>query len=77
MLNGELKHTLFVSNDNDFVPSNSGPNQFYVFGFTAASTAICRFVQQQLAVPEPSSMSLIAGAVFGFELWRRCAKAQS
>ena len=72
MLNGELKHTLYVSNDNDFVPSDSGPNQFYVFGFTSGINGdLPGFVQQQLPVPEPSSMSLIAGAVFGFGLWRR------
>ena len=55
-----------------------GPNQFYVFGFTSGINGdLPGFVQQQLPVPEPSSMSLIAGAVFGFGLWRRCAKAQS
>ena len=78
MLNGVLKHTLYVANDNDFVPSDAGPNQFYVFGFTSGINGdLPGFVQQQLPVPEPSSMSLIAGAVFGFGLWRRRAKAQS
>ena len=78
MLNGELKHTLYVSNDNDFVPSDSGPNQFYVFGFTSGINGdLPGFVQQQLPVPEPSSMSLIAGAVFGFGLWRRARRRRA
>ena len=33
-LNNVNLHTLFVANDNDFLPDTSGPNQFYVFGFT-------------------------------------------
>ena len=71
MLNGELKHTLYVSNDND-LSQRFRPNQFYVFGFTSGiNDDLPGFVQQQLPVPEPSSMSLIAGAVFGFGPWRR------
>ena len=29
-----LMHTLWIANDNDFLPGISGPNQFFVFGFT-------------------------------------------
>jgi hypothetical protein len=36
--NGQVLHTLWVANDNDFVQDYSGPgtnpNQFFVFGFT-------------------------------------------
>jgi hypothetical protein len=33
-LNGQTRHTLFIGNDNDFLPETSGPNVFYVFGFS-------------------------------------------
>lgn len=35
-LNGAKIHTLYLSNDNDFVPALAGANRFYVFGFTDA-----------------------------------------
>jgi len=34
VLNGITTHTLYVGNDNDFVPAVAGPNRWYVFGFT-------------------------------------------
>src|SRR5262249_7035261 len=34
VLNGIRTHTLYVANDNDFVPGVAGPNRWYVFGFT-------------------------------------------
>ncbi len=33
VLNGVVTHTLYVSNDNDFVPAIAGPNRWFVFGF--------------------------------------------
>ena len=33
---GIKMHTLWIANDNDFDQDNSGPNVFYVFGFTDA-----------------------------------------
>lgn len=66
-VNGEVEHTLFVSNDNDFlsqVPLADGalvdnPNQFLVFGFTDADLTkfgVDEFVPQEIAsIPEPSS----------------------
>ena len=65
ILNGMLTHTLYVANDNDFLPlpSAAGPDQFYVFGFTDED--LPGFVAQQLAVPEPSSLALLTGAVAG------------
>jgi hypothetical protein len=50
---GTTLHTLWVSNDNDFVlatndvPSIPNPNQFFVFGFTDADLAGSKFVPQQ------------------------------
>lgn len=61
--NGTLLHTLFIANDNDFVPGTAGQNQFYVFGFTDAD--LPGFVAQQLsgAVPEPATWGMM---LFGF-----------
>lgn len=36
ILNGILEHTLYVANDNDFIPDMAGPNQFYVLGLSDA-----------------------------------------
>lgn len=33
---GKILHTLFIANDNDFLPETSGPNVYYVVGFTDA-----------------------------------------
>lgn len=35
-MDGQNLHTLFIANDNDFLPETSGPNIFYVLGFTDA-----------------------------------------
>ncbi|WP_043829250.1 esterase-like activity of phytase family protein [Muricoccus aerilatus] len=56
--NGSTLHTLYVANDNDFLPGSSGPNTFYVFGPTDADL-FGNFVQQGFtAVPEPASLGL-------------------
>lgn len=39
LLNGITTHTLYVGNDNDFVPTVAGPNRWFVFGFTDAYLA--------------------------------------
>jgi uncharacterized repeat protein (TIGR01451 family) len=36
---GVTMHTLYVGNDNDFVPDVAGPNRWFVFGFTDADLA--------------------------------------
>lgn len=58
MFNGTLEHTLYVANDNDFVPGTSGPNLYYVIGFTNADLAGSAFVQQGI-VPEPPTLPLV------------------
>jgi hypothetical protein len=74
-VDGQVEHTLYVSNDNDFlsqVPLSDGtlvdnPNQFFVFGFTDADLAkfvVENFDPQEVAtVPEPSTWAMM---IFGF-----------
>jgi hypothetical protein len=74
-VDGQVEHTLYVSNDNDFlsqVPLSDGtlvdnPNQFFVFGFTDADLAkfgVDNFDPQDVAaVPEPSTWAMM---IFGF-----------
>ena len=61
--NGVLLHTLYVANDNDFVPASAGDNKFYVFGISDAdlNKVGATYVAQQFAaeVPEPSSIALV------------------
>jgi hypothetical protein len=50
VLGGVARHTLFVANDNDFLPTVGGldnPNQFFVFAIDAG--VLPTFVPQQLA----------------------------
>jgi hypothetical protein len=61
LIDGVLNHTLFVSNDNDFVEGIAGPNTFYAFAFTDADLASMNlsYTQQQI-VPEPGTIALMA-----------------
>lgn len=73
-LDGVLTHTLYIANDNDFLPGFAGPNVFYVFGFTDAD--LPGFRPQRFAVPEPSSIALLVGAALALGLWRRRSAAR-
>jgi hypothetical protein len=66
-VNGALEHTLFVSNDNDFVADVAGSNQFFVFAF--ADSDLPGFVQQEF-VPEPPSLAILGVDLLGFGLLR-------
>jgi len=71
---GKTWHTLYVGNDNDFVPGDAGPNRFYVFRFDANDLGGSVFVNQSIAaVPEPQTGALmLAGlAALGAVLSRR------
>lgn len=61
--NGVLMHTLYVTNDNDFVRASAGDNQFYVFGISDADLnnvgASYSAQQFRVDVPEPSSIALV------------------
>lgn len=52
VVNGVVKHTLFVGNDNDFLAVTPGglanPNQWFVFAFDAADLAGSSFVNQTI-----------------------------
>lgn len=61
---GQLLHTLWVANDNDFLPGVAGGNNFYVFGISDADLKGSIFVPQGLkAVPEPASLALALSAL--------------
>ena len=60
---GMLYHTLFVANDNDFVPGIAGPNQFYVFAI--ADTVLDFQAQDIAAVPVPAAAWLFGSALLG------------
>jgi hypothetical protein len=49
--NGSKVHTLWVSNDNDFLADVSGPNHFFVFSFTDADLGGSQFVPQRIREP--------------------------
>ena len=69
MVGGVLKHTLYLSNDNDFMDSVllsdkktsvSYDNMFFVFGFGDADLGGSTYVPQQITtVPEPETYALM------------------
>ena len=61
-------HTLYVANDNDFVPGVSGPNTYYAIGLTDADLGA---VFQAQAVPEPATLTLMGTALLGLIVRRR------
>ena len=51
VVDGVVKHTLYIGNDNDFLATTPGglsnPNQWFVFAFTGADLAGSAFVNRQ------------------------------
>ncbi len=75
-VNGVLNHTLWVANDNDFVPGTAGPNRFYVFGFTDADLKGSSFAPQVVSsVPEPTASAGLIMLGFGAFWLKRKSKA--
>ena len=78
VLNGVTTHTLYVGNDNDFVPTVAGPNRWFVFGFTDADLAAIgySYTPQQitergpdLAVTKTTSVSTaVTGSTLDYTL---------
>ena len=58
LVNGVPQHTLYLSNDNDFVPGIAGDNKFFVFSFGDSDLANLS-LQQVSAVPEPDTYALL------------------
>lgn len=76
-------HTLWVSNDNDFLNTITdslhplgfdNPNNFYVFGFSDADLQNYLPQNIQVDVPEPSSIALTLLGLLGVVAMRRRAK---
>ena len=68
--NGVTMHTLYMANDNDFVPGTAGPNNFYVFGLTDAD--LPGYVSQDIAAtPIPATLPLLGSALAGLAGLRR------
>lgn len=71
---GVRLHTLWIANDNDFVPNGSGnnaaagPNTFYVVGLSDADLLTTSFQAQ--AIPAPGGAGLVASAL-GLLGWLR------
>ena len=66
VVDGVLNHTLWIANDNDFVPDTAGPSLFYVVGFTDADLAGSIFVPQAVtAVTEPATVPLVFAGLGG------------
>jgi hypothetical protein len=67
---GTIYHTLYIANDNDFIPGTAGPNNFYVFKFTDADLGGSTFENQAIsAVPEPSTAACLLGALGLLGAW--------
>jgi len=74
LVNGTLTHTLWMANDNDFLPSVAGPNNFYVFGVTDADLKGSMFVGQ--SIPVPSTLALTLLALAGLPAVRRLRRTK-
>lgn len=54
------QHTLWIANDNDFVPGVAGQNTFYVLGLTDADLGATLVLQD---IPEPASLAVLAAGI--------------
>jgi hypothetical protein len=61
---GQVYHTLYIANDNDFVADTAGPNQFYVFGFQDGDLPGFE-AQRFVSAPEPATWAMTIIGAFG------------
>ena len=79
IVNGQIEHTLYLANDNDFLAATklpdgtdiANPNTFYVFGLTNTDLG-ATFTQQD--IPEPLTLGLFGLGLAGLGLSRRRAQ---
>ena len=58
VLEGATYHTLFIANDNDFVPGTAGPSKVFVYGFKDSD--LSGLVPQSVAaIPEPNTWAML------------------
>jgi hypothetical protein len=71
------RHTLWVTNDNDFDPANSGDNKYYVFAVDAADLPSYQSQVLPQSVPEPATGAtlLTSLGLLGFVAQRRKQRA--
>jgi hypothetical protein len=58
VIGGTTQHTLYVANDNDFLPDVAGPNNVYVFAFTDADLGGSVFQNQAVTAWAPLGAGL-------------------
>ena len=80
VVGGQTLHTLWINNDNDFLPNIAGDNKFYVFGVTDTDLATTNFVNQSIAqvtspVPVPGAVWLLLSGLGGLGVIGREKKA--
>lgn len=74
--NGNPEHTLWIANDNDFLPGIAGPSKFFVVGFNDSD--LPGLVEEQVAaIPEPSTwaLMLLGFAGLGLASYKRARKS--
>jgi len=62
-INGAAFHTLWVTNDNDFVSVVAGASQFFVYAVSDADLGTTFQAQAIAAVPEPGGYALMAAGL--------------
>lgn len=78
VIDGVTRHTLFITNDNDFVPGVAGDNKFYVFAVNDADLAAvgATYTPQTISpVPEPETYALMVAGLGTLTLLARRRKA--